>query len=207
MAQIGLRTAVATIQSITGASWMHKMSCLMFLTAVVVLNMAGVSRKCLVTVVNKQGKSVIEPASRVVDFYLFETLLDIFHGLQDVPSAVLLHVVLRQNAMSDPASDKQWSDMDATMATIEDTMSLLWGSHSCRALCFVVERNAVHRRLGNAFDRMMSNARTAFGHIELVTPEFVASMYTNETGYQHNCGDRLYLQSHQSVPDTNAPEL
>jgi hypothetical protein len=196
MAQIGLRTTVSTIQSITEAGWMQKMSCLIFVTAVVVLNMAGVSRKCLVTIVDRQGKSVIEPASRVVDFYFFETLLDIFHGLQDVPSAVLLHVVLRQNAMSDPASDTQWSDLDATMATIEDTMSVLWGSHSCRALCFVVERNAVHRQPGNAFDRMMSNARTAFGHIDLVTPEFVANMYANETGYQRNCGDRLrlYLQ-------------
>jgi hypothetical protein len=85
---------------------MHKMSCLIFVTAVVVLNMAGGSRKCLVTVVCKQGKSVIEPASCVVDFYFFETLLDICHGLQDVPSAVLLHV-LRQSALSDLASDTQ----------------------------------------------------------------------------------------------------
>jgi hypothetical protein len=82
------------------------------------------------------------------------------------------------------------------MATIEDKLSLLWGSHSCRELCFEVERNAVHRQLGNAFDRMMSISRTEFGHIELVTPEFVASTYTNETAYQRNCGDRLrfYLQ-------------
>jgi hypothetical protein len=109
---------------------MHKRSCLIFLTAVLVLNMAGVSRKRLVTVVGKQGKSVKQSASRVGD-YFFETLLDIFHGLQDVPSAALLHVVLRQNAMSGPASDLQWSDMDATMATIEDKLSLLWGSHSC----------------------------------------------------------------------------
>jgi hypothetical protein len=165
-------------------------------TAVVVLNMAGVSRKCLGRVVGKHGKSVIEPASRVHDFYFFETLLDIFHGLQDVPSAVQLHVVLRENAMSDPASDTQWSDIDATMATIEDKLSLLWGSHSCCALCSVVERNAVHRKLGNAFDRMMSRSPTAFGHVELVTPEFVASMHTNETGYQRNCCDRFrfYLQ-------------
>jgi hypothetical protein len=118
MAQIGLRTAVATIQNITGACWMHKMSCLIFVTAVVVLNMAGVSRECLVTVVGKQGKSVIEPSSCVVDSYFFGALLDIFHGLQDVPSAVLLHMVLRQNTLSDPASDTQWSDMDATMAII-----------------------------------------------------------------------------------------
>jgi hypothetical protein len=72
----------------------------------------------LVTVAGKQGKSVIEPASYVVDFYFFDTLLDILHGLQDIPRAVLLHVVLWQIAMSDPASDTQWSDMHATMATI-----------------------------------------------------------------------------------------
>jgi hypothetical protein len=83
MAQIGPFPAVATIQSITRACLMHKMSYLICVTAVVVLNMAGVSPKCLVTVVGKQGKSVIEPASCVVDFYFFETLLDIFHGLQD----------------------------------------------------------------------------------------------------------------------------
>jgi hypothetical protein len=63
----------------------------------------------------------------------------------------------------------------------------------------VVDRSAVQRPdlpLGNAFDRMMSNARAAFGHTELVTPEFVAGIYTKETGYQRNCGDglRLYLQ-------------
>jgi hypothetical protein len=82
--------------------------------------------------------------------------------------------------------------MDAAMATIEDKLSLLWGSQSCRELCFVVERNAVHRQLGNAFDRMMSIARTTFGHM----PEFVASTYMNETAYQRYCGDRLrfYLQ-------------
>jgi hypothetical protein len=116
------------------------------LTAVVVLNMDGMSRKCLVTVVDKQGTSVIEPSTRGPDFYFFETLLDIFHGLQDVPSAVLLHVVLRQNAMSDPVSDTQWSDMDATMATVEDTMSSLWGSHPCRALhCGGSQRSAEAR--------------------------------------------------------------
>jgi hypothetical protein len=59
MAQIGLRTAVATIQSITGACLMRKMTCLIFVTAVVVLNMAGVLSKCLFTVVGRQGKSVI----------------------------------------------------------------------------------------------------------------------------------------------------
>jgi hypothetical protein len=67
---------------------------------------------------------VIEPDSRVVDLYFFESLLDIFHGLHDVPSAVLLHVVLRQNAMSDPASDTQWSDMDGLW-------KLLWTNCLC----------------------------------------------------------------------------
>jgi hypothetical protein len=83
--------------------------------------------------------------------------------MQDVPSAVLLHAVLRQSALSDPASSTQWSDMDAAMAPIEDKLSLLWGSHSCRELCFVVERNAVHRQLGSAFDRMMSIVRQHLG--------------------------------------------
>jgi hypothetical protein len=93
------------------------------------------------------------------------------------------------------------------METVVDKLSLLRGSHSCLALCFVVECNTVHRQLGSSFDRMISNTRTAFGHTELVTPVFFASMYTNETGYQRNCGGRFRFyqcQSHQSVPDTNA---
>jgi hypothetical protein len=148
--------------------------------------------KCLVTVVGRQGKSVIEPASCVVDFYFFETLLDIFHGLQDVPSAVLLHVVLRQSALSDPASDTQSSEWTRLWQLLRKNC-LCCGAHNLAENCaFVVERNAVHRQLVNAFDRMMSIARTTFGHM----PEFVAGTYTNETAYQRNCGDRLrfYLQ-------------
>jgi hypothetical protein len=77
--------------------------------------------KCLITVVGKQGKSVIEPASRVVDFYIFfETLLDIFHGLQDVPSAVLLHVVLgRAHCLSQPVtrSGVTWTPLWQLLST------------------------------------------------------------------------------------------
>jgi hypothetical protein len=77
--------------------------------------------------------------------------------------------------------------MDAAMATTEDKLSLLWGSQYCRELCFVVERNAVHRQLGNASDRMMSIAGTTLGH----APEFVARTFTKETAYQPYSGDRL----------------
>ena len=111
--------------------------------------MADATRKRLVFVVDKQGKSVIDPPSRYVHCNAYDTLQSIFDNLKDVPSCEVLHVVFKQNALSDPARDSQYDDLydlikdcEADMVQALACCALWWTAKKCRP---------VHLQLGRPF--------------------------------------------------------
>ena len=121
--------------------------------------MADATRKRLVFVVDKQGKSVIDPPSRNVHSNAYDTLQSIFDDLKDVPSCELLHVVFKQNALSDPARDSQYVDLYDLIKDCEADMVQAWGEGaSIGVLHFVVDRQEVQTRppaAVSAFQTMM----------------------------------------------------
>ena len=142
--------------------------------------MADATRKRLVFVVDKQGKSVIDPPSRYVHCNAYDTLQSIFDDLKDVLSCELLHVVFKQNALSDPARDSQYDDLYDLIKDCEADMVQAWGEGaSIGVLRFVVDRQEVQTRppaAVSAFQTMMQNSRTAFRHAEPMSKELISCL-------------------------------